>query len=224
MKKIFLYLYPIEEYTKMFLLNDDKLYDELNIKRPLPILNECIQKRYRKRGYHIVFALYPDKDIYGINVEKEDKIIYTDITFSEATAIDEDKSIKKNFIPKYPNELLLIKQLGDVDELVVGGYHAQDCVKRVADTALNIGIPTIIDLDMTDLFFSLYKKDNYFKIEEYSPIRYKDYVLSQKVRYGVDFIERHFNETYNSLAYGFSDTKGKIKNNYIKTTLILFKI
>ncbi len=46
MNKIFLYLYPIEEYTKMFLFPDDKLYDEWNIKRPLPILNDCTQVQF----------------------------------------------------------------------------------------------------------------------------------------------------------------------------------
>lgn len=49
MKKVFLYLYPIEEYTKFFMFSKDELYDEWNVKRPLPILNECIEKRYRDR-------------------------------------------------------------------------------------------------------------------------------------------------------------------------------
>ena len=52
----------------MFLFHDDKLYDKWNIKRPLPLLNECIQKRYRDNNYKIVFALYPDKDIFGIDI------------------------------------------------------------------------------------------------------------------------------------------------------------
>lgn len=114
MKKVFLYLYPIEEYTKMFLFNDDRLYDEWNVKRPLPILNESIQKRYRDKGYQVVFVLYPDRNIFGIIPKKEDKIIYTDILFSENSAIDENEKEKKDFIPKYPNEKLLIEQLGDI--------------------------------------------------------------------------------------------------------------
>ena len=96
MKKVFLYLYPIKEYTEMFLFHDDKLYDELNVKRPLPILNECIQKRYRENGYQIVFVLYPDRKVFGINVKQEDKIIYTDVLFSETSAIDETGEIKKS--------------------------------------------------------------------------------------------------------------------------------
>ena len=94
MNKVFLYLYPIEEYTKMFLLHIDELYDKWHIKRPLPILNECIEKRYRDKGYKVVFALYPDKNIYGIIPKKEDKIILTDITFAEATAYYSDGTLK----------------------------------------------------------------------------------------------------------------------------------
>lgn len=49
MRKVFLYLYPIEEFTKMFLFHDDSLYDEWGIERPLPILNNAINKRYREK-------------------------------------------------------------------------------------------------------------------------------------------------------------------------------
>ena len=61
-----MYLFPIEEFTKMFLFRNDKLYDEYGIERPLPVLNETINERYRKNGYQIVYALYPDKLLYGV--------------------------------------------------------------------------------------------------------------------------------------------------------------
>lgn len=206
MKKVFLYLYPIEEYTSMFLFHDDKTYDEWNIKRPLPILNECIQKRYRDNGYQVVYVLYPDKDIFGVIPKEEDKIVYTDILFSENSAVDEKGYNKKDFIPRYPNEQLIISQLGNIDELVVGGYHAQDCVKRVAETAFNLGIQTLIDLDMTDFFFNLYREDDYFNIEKYSPQKYKEYMYSKVERYGEDFINKEFSETYSSAVYGFNES------------------
>lgn len=205
MKKVFLYLYPIEEYTKMFLFNNDKFYDELNVKHPLTVLNECIQKRYRNNGYQVVFALYPDKDIFGIIPKKEDKIIYTDVLFTEASAIDENGNKKKNFVPKYPNEHFLIEQLGKVEKLVLGGYHAQDCVKRVGEVALKNGIDTIIDLDMTDFFFTLYKNEGYFNIEKYDPKRYKEYIFNKFMRYGDTFAQKQFNRIYSSPAYGFNE-------------------
>ena len=175
MNQVFLYLYPIEEYIKMFIYPDDNLYDEWKVERPLPILNECIQKRYRNNAYQVVFALYPDKKIYGIDVQKEDKIIFTDVLFEQASACDNQGTIKSNFIPKYPNERQLIEQLGNVNKLVIGGYHFSDCTKKVGEAALTMGIDTMIDLDLTDLFFSLYRQKEYFNVEQYNPKRYQEH-------------------------------------------------
>ena len=205
MNKVFLYLYPIKEYTEMFLFQDDKLYDEWNIKRPLPILNECIQKRYRDNGYQVVFVIYPDKNIFGVEPKKEDKIILTDVTFDEASAYYSDGTPKKNFIPKYPNEQLILEKLGNVDKLVIGGYHFNDCVKRVGEVALNMGINTTIDIDLTDLFFSVYKYDEYFQIDQYDSKRYMEYWKQKLEQEGekAEFIERQFQKMYGSPIYGF---------------------
>ena len=213
MKKVFLYLYPIEEYTKMFLFNDDRNYDEWNIKRPLPVIDECIQKRYRDNGYEVVFALYPDRKLFGLTKTDQDKIIYTDIPFSEASAYDENGKVKENFTPKYPNELEILKQLGTVDKLVVGGYHANDCVIRVAEVANNLGIDTLIDLDLTDLFFALYRKEEYFKVDEYSPNRYYNYMKSKAMEYHEDNFEEGFRKVFSSPVYGFyKNIDNKIMN------------
>lgn len=195
----------------MFLYHDDKLYDEWNVKRPLPILNECIQKRYRDNGYQVVYVLYPDKDIFGIIPKEVDRIIYTDILFSENSAVDDDGNEKKDFIPKYPNEQLLIKQLGDIEELVIGGYHFSDCVKRVGETALNMGINTVIDLDLTDLFFNLYKQEDYFNIKEYSSENFKRQMMKYDLRYGEEIALEQFNLVYSSPVYGFSNEEIKHK-------------
>ena len=125
MQKVFLYLYPIEEYTKVF-ENDNSL----------AVLNECIQKRYREKGYQVIFALYPDKNLYGIIPQSNDRIIYTDIIFKEASRYNEDGTEKENKDIKYPNEQYLINQLGFVDKIVIGGFHFSDCVKRVAECCL----------------------------------------------------------------------------------------
>ncbi len=204
MQKVFLYLYPIKEFMKFFQFRNDKLYDELNIPRPLPILNEAIDKRYRKNGYQIIYALYPDRELYGIEKHDDDKIIYTDITFDEASAIDERGNEKKDFIPKYPNEKMLIEQLGDIDELIVGGFHALDCVKRLGETALQCNINTLVDLDLTDLFFTLYKEKDYFEIENYNPQRFKEYMINRKGNKFTQVQESIFNNNYSSPIYGFT--------------------
>lgn len=210
MNKIFLYLYPIKEYAKTFYLGDD-YYKQIGVCRPFDVLNETIQKRYRDKGYQVVFAIYPNKSIYGIEKQKNDKIIYTDISFSKASIYDEYGAMKTTSEIIYPNEQKIINQLGNIDELIIGGYHAQDCVKRVGEVALENGINTLIDLDMTDLFFTLYRKPEYFKMELYNPERFKKYMLEDLKEYGEEFAEELFNRNYQSLAYGFNTLSKKIK-------------
>ena len=210
MKNIFLYLYPIEEYSKVFCLEND-YYDGIGVRRPFDVLNETIQKRYRDNGFQVIFVLYPDKEIYGILPQHGDSIIYADIPFSKASGYNFDGSEKNKDEIIYPNEQNLINQLGDVEELVIGGYHAQDCVKRVGEVALANGINTIIDLDMTDLFFSLYRQEDYFDLESYSPERFKNYMLAKIKRYGEEFAEEMFKSNYQSEAYGFGYPNEKQK-------------
>lgn len=211
MKKVFLYLYPIKEYTKMFLFNNDSLYDRLNIARPLPILNSTINKRYREKGYQVVFALYPDRELYGIEKMDGDKIIYTDISFSDASAYDEYGNEKKDYIIAFPNEDYLLSQLGDVEELIVGGYHAMSCVKRVAEVALKNGINTLVDIDLTEMFFSVYRQKDYFDEENYNMEKFKNYMITRDGEEFIELGEKIFNRNYSSPVYGFTKESTKSK-------------
>lgn len=203
MNKVFLYLYPIKDYMKMYVYGNEKKYEEEGTQNPLPVLNETIDKRYREKGYKIVYAMYPDREIYGIDVKDEDKIIYTDITYEEAITYTEEE--EENFIFfHYPDATKLLEQLGDVDELVVGGFHETDCVKRVAETAYECGIPTLVDLDLTDLFFLRYKQKEYFDIDNYSLELFKKSVINNKD-------EERFKENYSSPVYGFYNKGDKKK-------------
>ena len=195
MSKVFLYLYPIKEFADVFTRYMD--IDD----HPFEVLNDTINERYRKKGYNVVYAIYPDKKIYGINPMPSDAIITTDINFSD---------VEKYY--KYPNEAYLINQIGSVEELVVSGYHALDCVKRVAESALEFGINSLVDLDLTDLFFDLYKHKEYFQKEIYSPERFKEYLLNRKGTKNLEFIKGLFNRNYNSPVYGF-DIQNYIKGN-----------
>lgn len=201
MNKVFLYLYPIKEFVGQFILygytDDDKLdyYEQYQRREPLEVLNEAIDKRYRQNGYKIVYATYPDKEIYGIDLKDTDKIIKTDINFSE---------VKNEF--KYPNEDYLINQFGEIDELVVGGYHAFDCVLKVTERALERGINAQIDIELTDIFFGIYYED-YFEIDNYDKYRYKSYRKALASMLGMeDTFEDEFNEMYSSEAFGYDKT------------------
>lgn len=203
MKKIFLYLFPIKEYTSFFLFHDDSLYDEWHVERPLPILEKCLQKRYRDNGYEIVFVTYSNREVFGITPKHNEAIIKTDVTFDENSAIDSNGNKKKNFTPKYPNVQDIIDYLGDVKKLVVGGYHYNDCVKRIASLAQIKGIKTSIDLELTDLFFSVYQSREYFKIDEYDPERFKTHMMSGDIEFGYDIALKQFKLMYPDPIYGF---------------------
>lgn len=161
------------------------------------------KKRYRDKGYQIVYAIYPDKSLYGINLLPTDKIIYTDVTFEQANGYSRDI--------KYPNESYLIAQLGNFDEIVVGGFHFGDCVKRVAEYCYQCGTSVLVDLDLTDLFFNIYHKKDYFKIDEYNPKNYKDYVLLNSRFSNKELAERLFERNYNSPVYKFEIIEGRRK-------------
>ena len=64
---------------------------------------------------------------------------------------------------------------------------------------------------MTDLFFNLYRQEDYFDIESYSPERFKNYMLGKMKKYGTDFAERMFSNNYQSDVYGFGEFNKKHK-------------
>ena len=96
-----------------------------------------------------------------------------------------------------------------MDELVVGGYHVMDCVKRVAEVALQSGINTLVDLDLTDLFFNVYKQKDYFDMENYSSEKFKMNMISRHGDEYTEFEERLFNRNYSSPVYGFTNSSSK---------------
>ena len=221
MKKVFLYLNPIKEYASA-IFGSNEYYDFIGEKRPFDVLNECIEKRYRARGYDIVWVLYPDKDSFGVEIRENDKIVLTDVPFIEASGYNEDGSKKKREEVKYPDVNLIIKQLGkDVEKVVVAGYHAMDCVRKVGEAAIDAGIDAVVDLDLTDIFFSVYRQKDYFNVEkEYNPTEYMEFRM-RKLRdnlYKEDWPEweeterREFLENYSSPAYGFNKEKSKIND------------
>ena len=84
-----------------------------------------------------------------------------------------------------------------------------DCVKRVAEVALSLGIDTLVDLDLTDLFFNVYKQKDYFDMKNYSPERFKINMINS---FGDDYVELEeslFNRNYSSPVYGFTNQTSK---------------
>ena len=207
-RKIFIYAYPIYEYASIFLFDDDYL-KEKGRENPFKVLNECIEKRYREKGYEIVYILYPDKDLYGIEEKNGDKIIYTDVRFTDASGYKEDGSEKDISEIIYPNLHYIYNQivLNNIDNIVVGGYHFSDCVRKIAEFAHENNISSLVDLDLTDLFFTMYHRQDYFKVDGYDPTRYAKERLSEFYDWELKEFLDDFIELYKSPVYGISKEK-----------------
>lgn len=130
------------------------------------LLNETIDERYRKKGYQIVFLTFKNKPVFGVNVTNNDMVIESNITFEEhITPIGKDENGED--ICRYTSNEYLKQLLGEFEELVVCGFHAQDCVMKVAEYFYNINNSTIVDEELTNFFGNLSKRF-YFKKEEYN--------------------------------------------------------
>ena len=200
MRKVFLYLYPIKEYSTMFAISDEYC-EKKGIEKPFEVINECIQRRYREKGYEVIITLYPDKESHKIDMHPEDNIIYTDVTFKDATGYHEDGTKKVIEEVKYPSEDDLLKKVGYADEIVVGGYHYADCVKRVAEHFYNKGLITSVDLELTDLFFGAYRTDS-FKKDIFDKEGFKKRFVNHFEGYSDEFIEERLKTMYDSPVYG----------------------
>lgn len=85
------------------------------------------------------------------------------------------------------------------------------CVKRVGKTALAMGINTIIDFDLTDLFFQFISPRKFFNIKKYNPNKFKKHMINELARYGEKYAEKQFSSMYASVAYCFDEECKKRK-------------
>lgn len=154
MRKVFLYLYPTYEY---FANLQDECLSLKDIKNNLELLDKTIDKRYRQKGYEIVFVLEPNTQVYGLTVCEEDATIYYVTGLNYYTPGDYGK---------------LFDSIGQVDELVVSGHRSLGYVKEFAGYAINSGIDTSVDLELTENFFYDCGSES-FNMDEYNLEKYK---------------------------------------------------
>ena len=183
-KKVFLYMYPIEQFISQYKFRE-KMYDHI-IKdpRPLPILNYMIDERYRKRDYIVMYVLFPDTKRYGLDRVNGDKRIYADIPFSKVDWDDEWRRKRKDFVPEIPDNEYILKQvekyvkLKNISELVVSGFFSRYYVKQMAKLASEKGVNTVIDLDLTEIFFLFYNKSGFLTKEPYNPDKFYEFYIN----------------------------------------------
>lgn len=147
----FLYLYPIKEYIETSIKYNTTNRSIDKEAETLEHLNKIIDKRYRENPYNIYWLTFSDEhgntnyDIIDdrIYIDATDSIIDNGLTFTE--------HIKQG---KYPHPGRIIDKLGDIEKLVIGGFHQADCVEKVATYSHNSGIDTFVDEDTTDNYFT----------------------------------------------------------------------
>jgi len=143
MKK-FVFLYPTPEIIDFEIKNHGWSFkggEKAFRARYKKILNQCIDIRYRQKGFKINYAVFdgsPVSDI--IHLRDSDKIIEVGLDFK--THID-------NRV--YPNQDFILDKLGKTRKLRIAGFHLWDCVERLARRAHEKGVNVLIDEDLTEL-------------------------------------------------------------------------
>lgn len=141
--KQFLFMYPIDTY---FDIESDEHKAGVNTRKYFRIFNNCINERYRSRGFTVNFAVFDDK-----NVDKRIKVLENDRIVKVGVTLQNYFSNKG-----YPDSDFILNQLNlkDIEHLRVAGFHIWDCVERVAQRAYERGIDVLVDEDLTNIFAS----------------------------------------------------------------------
>ena len=167
--KQFVFLYPIPQIMDFEIKNNSygrnfKSYKTLYKKK----LNECIDLRYRQEGYKINYALFDDCSLSEImDFKEKDRIIKVGLDFKVHTIKREDDTYP------YPSQDYILDQLGEVDRLIVTGFHMWDCVERLARRAYERNLDVLVDEDLTE-FFPMRLRDKKFSPKKYPSFNPKE--------------------------------------------------
>lgn len=127
----------------------------------IPLFNECIEKRYLKNNYELVVVRYKGyrTDYTGGIVQiPAEKIITANITSLEQLNKNADfaniaKEITKN----------------QYEQIVIGGFHCFDCVKKLAMEVYKVNPNILIDTDLTEQFDFVSKYYEGWNISTFNP-------------------------------------------------------
>lgn len=157
--KQFAFLYPIPEIINFEIKNHGWQKEggvETFRKRYRDLLNQCIDQRYRQKGFSINYIVFKGNLISEIIcLQPEDRII--------RLALDYKTHISKRIYPD-PDEIL--NQLPEPSVLRVAGFHMWDCVEKLAKRAYEKGLNVLVDEDLTE-FFAWRLNDSNFAVDRY---------------------------------------------------------
>ena len=150
----FLYLYPLYEFAKP--LVGESRWNSGEREKSYQRLAEIIAARYRQNDYRINWLLFSKTE--G-SIQPDLSIAAQELFLPEDRLLVSGKTFDNLVVSKqYPNTDFILSQLVPrPDKLVIAGFHLWDCVDKLAEAAYNNGIPTIVDKDLTELFFWGYR-------------------------------------------------------------------
>ncbi|MDD4784208.1 MAG: hypothetical protein PHY32_01210 [Candidatus Pacebacteria bacterium] len=149
----FLFLYPVSPIIDF----EIKMHN-YSKRRYKKILNECIDNRYRQKGFKIIYIVFDDINVSDvIKLRPEDKILKAGISY------------KDNMEGKYPNWNFILQQLKDISTIRtirLAGFHMWDCVERFAQYIHEKDLDVLVDEDLTESFIPRIQ-DPLFRIDQY---------------------------------------------------------
>lgn len=145
----YIFLFPVKE----FFLGCEKSCHSLDFDREVHMLDLLINARYGcGSGYEMNWLLFSSRqdrnkpDIRSVDarmpVLETGRLLVAGTTYAEM----------RRYI--YFDPAYVLSQIPNVRKLVVGGFHDDDCVDRVAAAAHARGLETLVDEDTTEMFFN----------------------------------------------------------------------
>ncbi len=148
MKPQYLFLFPVKEYIEFSMFVED--VPEAG--HQTEYLMRVIEARYRSRGYDVNWLLFsehgdlaqPDRAAVPqyVEIKPEDRVLAAGVSFKTHTT--EKVYADPNFV---------LNQLPEHRRLVIGGFHKNDCVDKIARRSHERGIDTFVDEDTTEKFY-----------------------------------------------------------------------
>lgn len=185
----FLFLYPVSVYFDIEINNHSYGKKEGKAayrQKYIELLNRCIDVRYRQKGFVINFAVFngcPVSEV--VKVYPLDKIIEIGLNFGGFLK----KQPSGEYL--YPDSDYILAQLGQIEQLVIAGFHMWDCVEKVAKRAYEKGLNVIVDEDLTDFFCGRIDYSE-FTVEKYPGLNFRkilgpthcleDFLKARKIR------------------------------------------
>ncbi|MFA5230440.1 MAG: hypothetical protein WC422_03465 [Candidatus Paceibacterota bacterium] len=156
----FVFLYPVPQIIDFEINRHASWSGKVFKKKYKKILNQCIDQRYRQKGFDINYVIFNDCVISNIiRVYSNDKIIKAGIDFRQHILMN-----------LYPDQDYILNQLNEESIIRIAGYHMWDCVDKLAKRAYQRKMDVLVDEDLTE-FLSTRLDDKDFRTDQYPTYR-----------------------------------------------------